>query len=122
MTTMEIGKKLVELCSNGQNQQAMESLYAQDIVAVEAGAPAGMARESKGLQAVLGKAKWWADNHTVHSAKVEGPWPHDERFIVRFSYDITFKATGKRSTLDEAALYTVANGKIVREEFFYSGQ
>lgn len=121
MTTMEIGKKLVELCSKGQNKEAMESLYSQDIVAVEAGAPAGQSREAKGLQAVLGKASWWADNHIVHSSKVEGPWPHDDRFIVRFTYDVTFKPASKRFTMEEAALYTVANGKIVREEFFYSG-
>ncbi len=29
-------------------------------------------------------------------------------------------AIGKRMAMDEVALYTVANGKIVREEFFYA--
>ncbi len=120
MTTMDIAKKLVELCKQGQNHQAIESLYAADVVSVEAGAPAGMSREAKGLPAVLGKSKWWSENHTVHSVKHEGPWPHDDRFIVRFTYDITQKATGKRFTMDEVGLFTVANGKIVREEFFYS--
>ena len=33
---------------------------------------------------------------------------------------ITQKATNKRMTMDEIALYTIANGKIVREEFFYA--
>jgi hypothetical protein len=33
---------------------------------------------------------------------------------------VTFKPTGKRQTRDEMALFTVANGKIVREEFFYT--
>ncbi|HTR50868.1 MAG TPA: nuclear transport factor 2 family protein [Kofleriaceae bacterium] len=120
MTTMEIGKQLVELCGKGKNEEAMKSLYAKDIVAIEAGAPPGMSPESKGLDAVLGKSKWWADNHIVHSAKVEGPWPHGDRFAVRFTYDITQKATNKRVTMDEIALYTIANGKIVREEFFYA--
>jgi ketosteroid isomerase-like protein len=120
MTTIEIAKKLVEHCNKRENHQAIESLYSPDVVSIEAGAPAGQSREVKGLQAVLGKSKWWEDNHTVHSAKHEGPWPHDDRFVVRFTYDITQKASGKRFVMDEVGLFTVANGKIVREEFFYS--
>ena len=37
--------------------------------------------------------------------------------------DVTAKAgpmAGKRMHLDEAALYTVKDGKIIQEEFFYS--
>ncbi|MEO6308489.1 MAG: nuclear transport factor 2 family protein [Nitrospiraceae bacterium] len=46
--------------------------------------------------------------------------PHSDRFILRFKYDVTPKHTGKRMTMDEAGLYTIQNGKIVKEEFFYS--
>ena len=48
-----------------------------------------------------------------------GPWPHDNRFIVGFQIDVTNKPSGRRMYLDEVGLYTVENGKIVREEFFY---
>ena len=119
MTTLEVGKKLVELCKQGKNQEAMETLYARDIVSVEAGAPPGMSAEAKGLEAVAAKGKWWADNHTVHSATCEGPYPNGDRFIVRFTYDITNKPSNKRMQMDETALFTVKDGKIVREEFFY---
>jgi len=119
MTTMEIGKKLVELCAAGKNHDAMEALYGENIVSVEAGGPPGMALEANGKAAVITKSAKWAEAHTIHSAKAEGPWPHGDRFIVRFTYDITQKATGNRIKMDEAALFTVANGKIVREEFFY---
>ncbi len=34
-------------------------------------------------------------------------------------YDITNKPSGKRFTMDEVGLFTVVNGKITREEFFY---
>jgi len=120
MTTLEIGKKLVELCRQGKNHDAMATLYARDIVAVEAGAPPGQSAEAHGLDAVLAKSKWWADNHTVHSANVDGPWPNGDRFIVRFSYDVTHKPSDRRFQMDEAALFTVKDGKIVREEFFYA--
>jgi ketosteroid isomerase-like protein len=119
MTTLEIGKQLVELCKQGKNHEAKEKLYAKDVVSVEAVAPPGSSAEVRGLEAVEAKGKWWVDNHVVHDAVVEGPFPHGDRFIVRFKYDITNKPTNKRLQMDETALFTVKDGKIVREEFFY---
>lgn len=120
MTTLEVGKRLVELCREGKNDEAMQELYSADIVSVEAGAPPGMSAETRGIDAVVAKGVWWSENHTIHSATVEGPFPHGDRFIVRFTYDITIKQANQRITMDEAALFTVANGKVVREEFFYT--
>lgn len=120
MSAMEIGTKLVELCRQGKNHEAMETLYAEDIVSLEAMSMPGMPAEMRGIAAIVAKGKWWAENNEVHSAAVAGPFPNGDRFIVRFTYDVTFKPTGKRQTMDEMALFTVANGKIVREEFFYT--
>jgi ketosteroid isomerase-like protein len=38
---------------------------------------------------------------------------------VRFTYDVTNKPSGNRMKTDEIAVYTVGEGKIVKEEFFY---
>ena len=91
-STMEIGKKLVELCNAGKNLEAMDALYSPDIVSVEAGTgsptmPGGM----EGLAAIKGKSEWWRNNHEVHGGRTAGAWPHGDRFIVRFTYDITPK-------------------------------
>ena len=120
MNTLEIADKLVELCKQGRNHEA-KAFYADDAVSVEAFAPPGMQRESVGLAAIEAKGKWWRDNHEIHSFVVAGPWPHDPCFIVGFQYDVTHKPSGKRMKMEEMGLYTIANGKIVREEFFYSG-
>ena len=119
MSAFEIGQKLVELCNAGKNAEAIDTLYAENIVSVEAGAPPGQSPETHGIAAVRGKSAWWAANHTIHSAVTAGPWPQGNRFIVRFTYDITRLATGDRIVMDEAALFTVEGDKIVREEFFY---
>jgi len=119
MTTQEVADKLVALCSEGKFPEAME-LYSPDIVSMEAGAPPGESREAKGLAAVKAKGEWWNTNHEVHSVKVEGPLVAGAHFAVTFKMDVTFKPQGKRIAMQEVAVYKVADGKIVYEEFFYA--
>jgi len=78
-------EKRVELCNQGQNDVAVKTLYAEDIVSVAAAAPAGGVREKKGLADVIPKGQWWMENHQIHNASIVGPFPHDDRFIVPFS-------------------------------------
>lgn len=122
MTTLEVGRQLVELCRQMKHDEAMRTLYARDCVSVEA-APMEIMEappaEARGIDAVIAKATWWADNHIVHALRCDGPFPHGDRFIVRFTYDLTHKPTNSPRRMDEMALFTVAGGKIVREEFFY---
>jgi hypothetical protein len=119
MTTFEVGKKLVELCQQGKNDEATSTLYSPDVVSVEAASMPNMPAEVRGLAAVHEKGVWWSNNHEVHAASCEGPYPHGDRFIVKFAYDITHKPTKARRKMEEMALFTVKDGKIVREEFFY---
>ncbi|MBV8657301.1 MAG: nuclear transport factor 2 family protein [Burkholderiales bacterium] len=119
MNTMDIAKKLVVLCKEGKQEEAKSTLYAEDAVSVEAAMPPGMEREAHGIAAIVAKGKWWRDNHDIHSVVINGPWPHDDRFIINFEYDVTHKPTNQRMQMSDVGLYTVKNGKIVREEFFY---
>ena len=121
MTAIDIANKLVELCRQGKNQDA-KALYADDAVSVEAIAPPGGQKETLGLAAIRAKGEWWRSNHEIHSAHVAGPWPNGNKFIVGFQFDITNKPSGRRFTMEEMGLYTVENGKIVREEYFYGGE
>lgn len=119
MTTQEVADTLVKLCSEGKFREATETLYSPDVVSMEAGAPPGASRESKGLEAVLAKGEWWNAHHEVHGSSVEGPLVCGAHFSVAFKMDVTNKAQNKRFHLDEIAVYRVEDGKVVYEEFFY---
>ena len=122
MSALDIGQRLVELCQQGQNINAINELYADGIVSIEAtDPPDGSPREMSGIEAVRGKSEWWEANHEIHSASVEGPFPNgDDRFCVLFDFDVTNKPMDMRMQMKEVGLYTVDGGKIVREEFFYT--
>ena len=123
MSAREIGEKLVAYCKQGKNLDAIDELYADDIVSIEAAASpeADMPREMKGKEAIIGKNKWWSENNEVHSGEVNGPFPHgDDKFAVQFRYDVTFKPASQRMQMNEIAVYELKDGKIAREEFFYN--
>lgn len=119
MSAHEVGKKYVALCKEGRREECLATLFSEDAVSVEAAAPPGGDRTAKGLKAIRAKGKWWSENHEVHRAELSGPYPHDNRFAVRFSFDVTHKPSGERRSMDEIGLFTVDDGKITREEFFY---
>jgi SnoaL-like domain len=120
MTTKEVADQLISYCREGKFREATEKLYAPDIVSVEASAPPGQSRETKGLEGVKAKGEWWINNHEVHSSTVEGPLVALDHFAVVFKLDVTFKPEKKRFQMEEIGVYKVANGKIVYEQFFYS--
>ena len=117
MKTEEVAEKLVDLCRKGEWMKAVESLYAEDIVSVEAHEMENMPAEMRGLDQVRGKTKWWEENMEVHSAKVSGPFVARDTFVVQFDVDVTEKASKKRSQMSEVGIYTVKDGKVAREEF-----
>ncbi len=118
----EIADQLVAHCRNHTEEEGLSTLYAQDAVSVEASCMPGTdSRESAGLDAIRGKHEWWNNSMEMHGGSVSDPMLHgDDRFAVVFEADVTEKASGNRMQMKEVAIYHVANGKIVREEFFYA--
>ena len=120
-TVAEIANDLVSMCRQGQNLDVIEKHYSPDIVSVEAapGTPE-MPNPTEGIEAIKGKNKWWMENHEIHSASVDGPFVGEDQFACRMSFDVTAKHMGNmRMQMSEMALYTVKDGKIVKEEFYY---
>lgn len=116
MDAAAVATAFTDLCAAGDFDQAGETFWAEDVVSLEP-MPGDMARV-EGRAAVAAKGEWWAANHEIHGFEVEGPFVFGDQFAVRFSMDVTPK-DGKRMEMDEVALYTVRDGKIVEERFMY---
>jgi hypothetical protein len=112
MNTEQVARKVVQLVRNQAWYEALDQLYDKDIVSVEATTP-----EARGVDELRKKIDWWVNAMEVHSFKASEPFVARDRFVVQFDADITDKNSKQRQKLSEVGVYTVKNGKIVREEF-----
>ena len=121
MSALEVGKKLVALCNAGRSEEAVEELYDEKIVSIEAQGSEEMPARMEGIESIRRKGEWWFANHDVHEMRARGPFVghRDDQFAVEFFLDVTNKPSGQRMQMSEMGLYTVRNGKVVQEEFLY---
>src|SRR5262245_12334913 len=114
-----VAEELVSLCRAGNYLDAVAKLYSEDIVSVEAIDSPQKPAEMRGIDVIRGKNERWVENNEVHKAEVIGPFVGEGHFAVHFEFEFTPKQSGQRIRLSEMGLYTVKDGKIVREQFFY---
>jgi hypothetical protein len=120
MSLRSVAEKFVELCRQGKNFEVMRTMYAPDIISVEADG-----KETRGQQPVIKKSEDWVSDKIFHGQTMAGPFYNSvapDQFTVYIAADITRKATGQRVTVDEVGTYTVKNDKITREVFYYDGE
>ncbi|MBL6815091.1 MAG: nuclear transport factor 2 family protein [Pseudomonadales bacterium] len=118
MDARSVGLRLVELARANQDATAVEELYDENIVSVEIMSDAEAEPQiGEGIQTIYEKHAWWESVATVHNIDIEGPFAGngDDHFVVRFQMDVTME--GQRSEMTEVGMYTVANGKIIKEVY-----
>lgn len=118
MNTQQVAEKLVQLCREGKNIDAVNELYDDNIVSRE---PKGTPMEhTEGKEAVMGKTTYWYSTvEEIHSAEISDPIVSGNFFTVSMDMDVTYKESG-RMPMQEIAVYEVKDGKIVAEQFFYN--
>lgn len=119
-TTAEVANELVSLCREGRNLEAIDSFYANDVISIESAGDEAMPAKMQGIDAIRGKNQWWMDTHEIHGHTVDGPFVGDGQFAVHYTFDVTARPGGRRLHMSEMALYTVKDGKVVAEQFFYN--
>lgn len=116
---MSVDQLAQEFCAAVQadNEAGYQAMWSDDIVSMEPGD--GPMSRVQGRDQLLEKHKWWNENAEMHDFSMEGPFVVGEQFAVNYSMDVTMM--GERTQSSETAIYTVKDGKIAEERFFYGG-
>jgi hypothetical protein len=121
MTTQEIASRLVELCRQGKFEQAQRELYSSDAESIEPAkaSAGGWDTHIKGLDAIIAKGDQWQSMlEAYHGGSVTDPIVMGNQIALGMSMDVTMKGQ-PRMNMEEVAVYEVAGGKIVKEQFFF---
>lgn len=118
--TDAVANEYVSLCRQGKFEEAIERFFAANHVRLESLDMAGPPIEIRGIDAVKANMQAPSDESEIHGVEIDGPFVRQDRFVVRFAIDTTFKQTGQRTTITKMDLYTVEGGKIVRDEVYYN--
>ena len=118
MTTKEIAERLVEMCRNGQVEEAKEELFAEDIISIEP-YEGLLAKETRGMEAIRKKAELFISNvENFYGSTISDPIIAGDYFSIAWDTDLQMKGE-ERQVNSELCVYKTKNGKIVSEEFFY---
>jgi len=118
MSTQKVANRLVEMCRQGQNLEAINELYADNVVSKEM--PGMPGEVTSGIKSVFKKSEdWLANVQEMHSGSVSEPQVAGNHFSCTMDFDVTFKDRG-RQQMQEVCVFEVKDDKIVNEQFFYS--
>lgn len=123
MNAIEVGQRLIALTTADKDAQALDELYADNVVSVEADGSDGTPDVFEGIEAVREKHAWWNSVAAMHEVTAEGPYAaaDDNQLAIKFCMDVTMMdpETEKpnRAQMTEMGIFTVENGKIVREVY-----
>jgi len=119
MSVQNIANQLVNLCRQGKFDEAVQELYSPNIVSIEPPG-AGFTERTEGMEAFDAKGELWKSMvEEFHGIEVSEPTVAGNYFTCKMSMDVTMKGQ-PRSKSEEICLYEVKDGKVVKEQFFYT--
>lgn len=118
MSTKQVADRLVALCREGKFHEAIDELYAKNIVSKE---PKGSDFEiTEGLEAVRAKTERFEGSIAeIHHSTISDPIVAQDHFACVMDIDATYKEHG-RMAMSEICIYEVNEGKIIKDNFFYN--
>ena len=118
MTTQEVADQLMDYCRSGQWEKAQSELYADHCVSIEMPGT-NFPERIEGLEGIKAKGAQWATMvETMHGMDMQGPLVAGDWFSCTMNMDITMKGMDRMQNA-EICVFQVADGKIVKEQFFY---
>lgn len=120
MTIQAIANRYYELAQTGQIKQIQDELYAPDAVSVEPQNASQLPIQVQGLDAMREKEhNFYQLVETMHGGYCGEPIVSSYHFACIMGMDVTLKGQTRKNK-EQIGVFEVADGKIVREQFFYN--
>lgn len=117
----EIANDYAALMAAGKTLAAAQKYWASDIIALEpAKSESDRPAIAMGKPAALARLTRWLEAHAMRELLIDGPFITGDQFALFIDMEITRRAAGKHEPFSEIATYTVRDGLIVEERFFYA--
>ena len=116
----DIAEDFREMQLAGRVQDAAEKYSSADIKSIEPGDLSdGTPAIVRGLSAAREKLARRLAQNAIEDIVIDGPFITGNRFALFIDMQIVDRATGIRRPFSEIAIFTVRDGKIAEERFFY---
>lgn len=118
MTTKEVADQLIQLCRNGQVEEAKLVFFTEETRSIEP-VEGLLPKEVKGLAAIQQKARLFIEQvEAFYDMTITEPIIAGDYFTVGWTTDLQLKGQERHSS-SQLCLYQVSKGKIILEQFFY---
>jgi hypothetical protein len=118
--TIDMARGFTALMAEGRFEEAGEEYWSSEVASVEMmDLPGGIPAVVRGIDAVREKAKLWFSVSRIEDLKMQGPYMNGDQFALLMDMVIVTRASGERRPFKEIGLFTVRDGKIAEERYFY---
>lgn len=119
-TIAAIANDYAAMLAAGEALAAARKYWAEDIVCLAPDEqPSSQPVLATGKAAALARLALWLEGNATAEVLIDGPFITGDQFALFIDMEITRRATGAREPFSEFATYTVRDGQIVEERFFY---
>jgi ketosteroid isomerase-like protein len=108
-----LAQRIVDLTVGNHDEESL-ALYADDVESREASNPPMV-----GVDAIREKFKAWRSMVTDAAFIPRSVSADGNTIVIEWEGRVTLAASGRVAELNEVAVHEIANGKIVRERFYY---
>ena len=116
----DVARDFTDMLRQGQFVAARERFWADDVRSIEPhDLPDGIAAEVSGIEAARAKTARWLGSRHIHDLSIDGPFVTGNQFALFLDMMIAGQPSGADQPFTEIAIFTVRDGRIIEERFFY---
>ncbi len=116
----DVAREFTAMLRLGQFEAAGQRYWADAVTSVEpADLQIGIPALVSGIEAALNKARFRFGKNRIDDLGIDGPFVTGDQFALFLDMLITDPASGHAQALTEIAIFTVRDGRIIEERFFY---